>query len=220
MIRLVCAAMSAQPAGSRCGQHHRSIAFVLNRVATPPRTRLRPACLLVHGLMLAASVAAVGEFGAGVFTPSEAGPQRHHTASGKPSGLSQQCRWRYIAAMTDVYPVAGDDVRPGEGSRRGLVVTVVASVLVLAVFFGVIALSNASSPTHRAIRACEVWVLGQLVSPASARFSGERFGDFAGWRVDGVVDSQNSFGAMLRSDFSCFMVDTGGGWVVSDGYVF
>ncbi|QIS06744.1 hypothetical protein F5X71_34530 [Nocardia brasiliensis] len=52
---------------------------------------------------------------------------------------------------------------------------------------------------------CRELVEGELKSPGSAKFSGETVtGDAAaGWTAAGNVDSQNSFGALLRSAWSC-----------------
>lgn len=69
------------------------------------------------------------------------------------------------------------------------------------------------------IKACEAWVLDQLVSPASARFSNETWFDTDNPEVVGEVDSQNGFGALLRSEFHCSMVHGADGWSVADGFV-
>lgn len=52
---------------------------------------------------------------------------------------------------------------------------------------------------------CEKQIKGQLKAPATARFSEETTtGPSAGqWTVDGVVDAENSFGALIRSRWSC-----------------
>lgn len=59
--------------------------------------------------------------------------------------------------------------------------------------------------------ACEKAVSDQLKSPASATFSNwtrtNNYNDT--FTVTGSVDSQNSFGAMLRSQFSCTVRDNG-----------
>lgn len=51
---------------------------------------------------------------------------------------------------------------------------------------------------------CEKFVKDRLKSPSSAEFDSEP-GTRSGkaWVVEGVVDSENSFGAMIRSDFTC-----------------
>ena len=55
---------------------------------------------------------------------------------------------------------------------------------------------------------CREFVKDRLKSPASAKFPDESEAMATellsvGWRVRGYVDSQNSFGAMLRSDYTC-----------------
>jgi hypothetical protein len=52
---------------------------------------------------------------------------------------------------------------------------------------------------------CEELVKNELKSPASAQFSGETQSnlDSSTVNIDGTVDSQNGFGAMIRSTFEC-----------------
>lgn len=52
---------------------------------------------------------------------------------------------------------------------------------------------------------CEGFAAKRLQSPGSAEFTlvANRVGDQ--WKVTGVVDSENGFGALLRSDVSCVM---------------
>lgn len=94
------------------------------------------------------------------------------------------------------------------------------TVLVLAIAVGILIYKNViNSPAHQAIKACETYTLGELKSPSSAKFSDEQFFETDDPEVTGSVDSQNGFGAMLRSHFSCSMVNGSDGWTVSDGYV-
>ena len=64
-----------------------------------------------------------------------------------------------------------------------------------------------------AYQACERAVETQLVSPGSADFSGALGSDISenggSYTVIGYVDSENSFGASLRSDFTCQLRETG-----------
>lgn len=53
-----------------------------------------------------------------------------------------------------------------------------------------------------AIYACEDAVAQNLKSPASADFNSSASGG-GPWVVQGTVDSENSFGALLRSSFEC-----------------
>lgn len=67
---------------------------------------------------------------------------------------------------------------------------------------------SASSPTPDpaalAIQRCRTEVLKWLKAPATARWSGEHTTpDGDGFEVTGSVDSQNSFGALLRSTYLC-----------------
>lgn len=52
---------------------------------------------------------------------------------------------------------------------------------------------------------CHEFVKDRLKSPGSADFSGESVEESGTqqWAVVGVVDSQNSFGAMIRNTYSC-----------------
>jgi len=93
-------------------------------------------------------------------------------------------------------------------------------VLLVAIAVLAIVTQVSNSPGHRAIKACEAWVSGQLVAPATAKFSGEQFFDTADPEVTGNVDAENEFGALLRSQFSCNMARSGDDWTVADGDVF
>lgn len=60
--------------------------------------------------------------------------------------------------------------------------------------------------------ACRDWVKDRLTSPATAKFSGEsvsRTGNT--YVVTGSVDSQNSFGAMIRNGYQCEAINDGSG---------
>lgn len=52
---------------------------------------------------------------------------------------------------------------------------------------------------------CEDFVEDRLKSPSSADFSDETVTQIRGpvWEVAGAVDSENSFGAMIRNDYTC-----------------
>lgn len=61
--------------------------------------------------------------------------------------------------------------------------------------------------------ACKTYVLDRLKAPASAAFSGLAFtGANPTWTVTGAVDSQNSFGATIRSTFRCTVTARGDQW--------
>lgn len=52
---------------------------------------------------------------------------------------------------------------------------------------------------------CEGFVDQRLKSPSTAEYHLEAAETGAGWKVTGTVDSENGFGAMLRSDVTCVM---------------
>lgn len=68
---------------------------------------------------------------------------------------------------------------------------------------------------------CKYLVQDQLKAPASASFSGSSdttttSTGSGGWIVKGYVDSQNDFGATVRSDYDCRVGWVGDKWVVND----
>lgn len=63
-----------------------------------------------------------------------------------------------------------------------------------------------------AVEACRESVRAQLKAPGSADFSGERYFERADvYTVSGVVDAENSFGASLRSTWTCTATPIGDG---------
>lgn len=64
--------------------------------------------------------------------------------------------------------------------------------------------TDAGPPMSELVTACQEAVKRELKSPGSAKFSEE---DASGgptyYRVEGVVDSQNGFGAVLRNRYTC-----------------
>lgn len=63
-------------------------------------------------------------------------------------------------------------------------------------------------------RQCETWVEDQLKAPATADFTdGSVTADGASsWTVTGAVDAENSFGALVRSDWTCDIRLEGDTW--------
>lgn len=59
---------------------------------------------------------------------------------------------------------------------------------------------------------CRDFVRDMLKSPSSADFSDEDASNVGGkmWQVTGSVDSENSFGAMIRNTYTCKVRWTGG----------
>jgi len=65
---------------------------------------------------------------------------------------------------------------------------------------------------------CEEFINKRLKAPASAKYTHQsRQKNGAQYVVSGYVDSQNSFGAMVRTDFTCTVTDQGDGkWRLDD----
>lgn len=89
-------------------------------------------------------------------------------------------------------------------------------VLVVAACCGAFVLkgrSGSDDPGVGAERACQDFVKGRLKSPASADFSKvNHTSSGSSTTVAGAVDSQNSFGANIRSNFTCKLHDEGDTW--------
>jgi hypothetical protein len=59
--------------------------------------------------------------------------------------------------------------------------------------------------------ACQNFVEARLKSPGTADFSGtDAFGTGDMWTVSGAVDSQNSFGGVVRTTYTCNVTHTTG----------
>jgi hypothetical protein len=103
----------------------------------------------------------------------------------------------------------------------GIIATVVAVVALL------VWRSSSREPTAEELRddakrACqEDFIPKRLKAPADAEFSGvTAVLDAAGsYRVEGTVDSPNSFGAQARATFSCAMHRSGDNWVLESAEV-
>lgn len=61
---------------------------------------------------------------------------------------------------------------------------------------------------------CKRWVEERLKAPSTAKFSNEQRTPtgVGSWTISGTVDSQNSFGAMVRNDWSCKIAADGDMW--------
>jgi len=85
-----------------------------------------------------------------------------------------------------------------------------------AVALGLIGLPGCSSDSgtneYLAKDMCHTFVKRRLKAPSTAKFSNETVkGGPSRWTVVGEVDSENSFGAMLRSPYICKEHTTDGG---------
>lgn len=105
----------------------------------------------------------------------------------------------------------GDQIvvtRKKTGSKN-IVLGVAALVIILAmiVIWLINIFGGEDSPkggSGYAVVACKNLVKNQLKAPSTAKFSETTAsGSGASWQSSGVVDSQNSFGAMIRTPFTC-----------------
>jgi hypothetical protein len=106
--------------------------------------------------------------------------------------------------------------RPRAGRILGIILGGILTLGGAAVGVG-LAVHHGSGPTpqQQAIAACETAVKAQLKSPATAGFSGETTSPAgSGYYVEGNVDAQNGFGALIRSHWTCSTTPaTNGRWL-------
>lgn len=63
--------------------------------------------------------------------------------------------------------------------------------------------ASPSREYREAVAQCEALVSDELRSPSSAVFESDVSSSGSTWRVTGAVDSQNGFGAIVRTEFEC-----------------
>jgi hypothetical protein len=63
--------------------------------------------------------------------------------------------------------------------------------------------SSSNNNQYEAVAQCEARVDNLLKSPATSEFDSTPTGSGAEWTVAGTVDSENSFGGTVRSEFQC-----------------
>jgi hypothetical protein len=66
--------------------------------------------------------------------------------------------------------------------------------------------SSSNSGQYEAIAQCEARIENLLKAPATADFETSATGSGSTWTVNGSVDAENSFGALIRSTFQCTVV--------------
>lgn len=70
-----------------------------------------------------------------------------------------------------------------------------------------------SGKQYEAKDSCHEWVKERLKSPSTASFSGDTVsGSNGDYTIAGAVDSQNSFGATVRSTWTCTIRLDGNTW--------
>lgn len=78
---------------------------------------------------------------------------------------------------------------------------------------------DSSSPEVTGVSAelaCQDFVKNRLKAPSTAKFSAvSHTGSGSFYTVTGAVDAQNSFGAMLRLNFTCKVTSQGDKWVLT-----
>lgn len=89
----------------------------------------------------------------------------------------------------------------------------IAAVIGLAVVVGVVACvagsirgSDSSNDDLESISQCETRIEKMLKSPSTAAFDSTSESDGGKWTVTGTVDSENGFGASVRSNYQCTVV--------------
>lgn len=106
-------------------------------------------------------------------------------------------------------PEGPDDPGRNQGCLVWALVVVAAFVLFVVVSCGRAMTDDEDDewvPTaFDAVQVCETWVSEKLKSPSSAEFSGTDSAPAGSdaWTVTGQVDSQNGFGAMIRTSWTC-----------------
>ncbi len=109
--------------------------------------------------------------------------------------------------MTDSQPSAARNL-----SRKKLIVAV---LVTLGIGASLLWSALDTDPERAAESVCEEYVTDRLKAPASADFPGaDRVVSSTAdeWTVVASVDSENSFGAMIRTDYVCSVRDTGRSW--------
>ncbi len=122
--------------------------------------------------------------------------------------------------VTPVAPVGSDSKEPvgTSGKRWPWIVGAVVGVTILASVISSGGDDKADAGSGRSSDAkyvCEKSVKDQLKAPATAKFTGATATLGAGdrWTVTGSVDSQNSFGALVRTAYTCSAIHgTGENW--------
>jgi len=110
-----------------------------------------------------------------------------------------------------------DPATKGCGSGCLWLVGTFAALMVIGVIVGLVGGGGDDEPSEptafEAELQCQEWVRAKLKAPSTAKFSetSSRGGPVS-WTVQGYVDAENSFGAMLRSSWTCSIRIDGDMW--------
>jgi hypothetical protein len=116
---------------------------------------------------------------------------------------------------TNAAPTPPAPVKPDRAGLWAVLVLVLAAGGCVAISSG-----GEDDPPDRSLQAqsiCQTAVENRLKAPSTADFSrwGEApTGTVNGWTVEGMVDAENSFGAKIRSAFTCDLHRRGERWYV------
>jgi len=121
-----------------------------------------------------------------------------------------------------------DQPQPGKvplSQNWPLAFGVVGSIVLVIIVWSLLAGGKSTPDQHRddplyqqidAERYCKAEVAARLKAPATAEWSNVNATGLGPFTVTGVVDSENSFGAMLRNSWSCAVTLVGGSWHLDD----
>lgn len=105
---------------------------------------------------------------------------------------------------------------PKPKTKLGPVGVIIVILVVLCCGYGLFksaAKGDDKPSSYEAKAMCEKFVEDRLKAPSTADYSGETATESGGtWTVTGRVDSENSFGAKIRSSFTCKMTVSGDTW--------
>lgn len=116
--------------------------------------------------------------------------------------------------MTD--DEAHDDPPAARANRKQLVALAVAAVAVVVIGVFVVTRDDGSGPSSgEALRACQTTVREKLKAPATARFDADKppsvesnagsSAEPGSMVVNGTVDAENGFGALVRNEYFCIV---------------
>jgi hypothetical protein len=98
---------------------------------------------------------------------------------------------------------------PHKPKDRNYLPALIVGALLILVFVIIGASSGGGTVESQVIKSCQDTVKSTLKSPATANFqtATAKLKDKT-WTINGTVDSQNSFGALVRSSYQCTMTES------------